>query len=135
MIALLPEAAKNYFGNIFQPPRAEYVPIEVQEVDAQSQQTTAIEPSIDDNEHHSEFIVAAITARKYDKKKQKYFWRVTWKGYPDKTWEGSESFISDDGTENDVWRKYEDLHPRKQEENVRPPTKRASPAKKKKKLE
>ena len=77
-------------------------------------------------ETRPEFIVASILSRKLDKNSKEMLWRVCWEGYPDKTWEPRSSFVSEDGSINDVWSKYEDLHPHRRPVINKPKKKKKS---------
>ena len=68
-------------------------------------------------QHEQEFIVAAILQRKWAKNKKNMLWKVRWEGFDDReaSWEPEESFIDEDGKVNDIWKNFEDTHPRRKE--------------------
>ena len=123
LLDIIPEYAKDYFMNIFNPLERQY------------SRLPSLEPAkpIEEADHmpqnnaEEEFIVASISSRKYNKKLG-MVWLVSWQGYEKKSWESKSSFVDDDGIENGVWVDYEKMHPHRR------PKGSSSPARKKKKV-
>ena len=70
-----------------------------------------------DEEVVEEYMVESILRRK--KVGEQYLWQVKWQGYDDTSWEPESCFISEDGTRNDIWDKYEQFHPKKRGSTTR----------------
>ena len=70
-----------------------------------------------DEEVVEEYMVESILRRK--KVGEQYLWQVKWQGYDDTSWEPESCFISEDGTRNDIWDKYEQHHPKKRGSTTR----------------
>lgn len=95
----------------------------------------AEEPSeISKDSNELEFVVGAILRRKFSAKDKNYFWLVEWEGYGEEhnSWEPESVFISQDRTVNDIWKVFEETHPRRKKDSNQPPPRTSPPQKRRK---
>ena len=84
------------------------------------QEDNVVETEINDQEvtGEKELVVAAIKDRRFSRTYRRYEWLVSWENYPpsEDTWEQEECFWSG-STVNDIFKIYEECHPRQAQEN------------------